>query len=397
MTSNRAWIGNNYFSGHPAHYTTLDFGVLRGRVFRTRFLSPVCGPLFLSSPPWKLSQSATPLLLQSDAVLSFLKLRALNLLHQPASPCNLGSGVPRLLNDQELFRNGAEVNASVAEGGISDSYLNLPNFISFTRLLSGPLLGWMIIHDMYSSAFIGLAISGATDWLDGYVARKMKINSVVGSYLDPLADKVLIGFVALAMVDKGLLYRDGRLRFLREKKDKEDSGSVFGLLLIDIICGDKVDYDSCLEQGLACVFALETRMYKILVLNLAFGTYFLLCEAGLVALVVLRDVALVGAAVYKRAGSMDWELNSWRDFFNLNGMHAEKVEPLLISKVNTVFQLVLVAGALLQPGFGNEETQLYINYLSWLVASTTITSTAAYGVQHWRNGASSMRKSKFRT
>ncbi|KAK4439321.1 Cardiolipin synthase (CMP-forming), mitochondrial [Sesamum alatum] len=299
--------------------------IRRHFLFRSGFLSPVGGPLFLSSPPWKLSQFATPLLLQSDAVLSFLKLRALNLLHPPPSTYNLGYDVPRLLNDREEIRNGAEVDASVGNGGISDSYLNLPNFISFTRMLSGPLLGWMIINDMYSSAFIGLAISGATDWLDGYVARKMKINSVVGSYLDPLADKVLIGFVALAMVDKGLLY------------------------------------------------------------------------PGLVALVVLRDVALVGGAVYKRASSMDWELNSWRDFFNLNGAHAQKVEPLLISKVNTVFQLLLVAGALLQPGFGNEETQLYIDYLSWLVASTTVASTAAYGVQHWRNKASSMRKSKFRT
>ncbi|KAI3456434.1 hypothetical protein Pfo_013097 [Paulownia fortunei] len=299
--------------------------IRRHFLFQSRFLSPVGGPLFLSNPPWKLSQSATPLHLQSDAVLNFLKLRALNLIHRPAFPYNLGYDAPRLLNEavREEFRNGTKVNASVGNGGISDSYLNLPNFISFTRLLSGPLLGWMIIHDMYSSAFIGLAVAGATDWLDGYMARKMRINSVVGSYLDPLADKVLIGCVALAMVDKDLLH------------------------------------------------------------------------PGLVALVVLRDVALVGGAVYQRASSLDWEWNSWRDFFNLNGTHAQKVEPLLISKVNTVFQLVLVAAALLQPGFGNEETQLYINYLSWLVASTTVASTAAYGVQHWRNGAALM-KSKFR-
>ncbi|PNX67557.1 cardiolipin synthase-like protein [Trifolium pratense] len=43
--------------------------------------------------------------------------------------------------------------------------------------------------------------------MDGYVARKMKIDSVVGSYLDPLADKVLIGCVAVAMVHQDLLHR----------------------------------------------------------------------------------------------------------------------------------------------------------------------------------------------
>lgn len=75
---------------------------------------------------------------------------------------------------------------------------------------------------MYLPAFLGLAVSGASDWvwilflflfllklspvlryyfplqLDGYVARKMGINSVVGSYLDPLADKVIMEFLASA-------------------------------------------------------------------------------------------------------------------------------------------------------------------------------------------------------
>ncbi|GFP97022.1 cardiolipin synthase mitochondrial [Phtheirospermum japonicum] len=304
--------------------------VRRHFLFRSKLLSPAVGPLLLSNPPWKLSQSSTPLLLRSDVVLRFLKLRAHNLLQRRALPYNLGYDARWLLRESsgDEFRKEAEIDAGVGGGGISDSYLNIPNFISFARLLSGPLLGWstlqcgpwMIVHDMYSSAFIGLAISGATDWLDGYVARKMRINSVVGSYLDPLADKVLIGCVALAMVDKDLLH------------------------------------------------------------------------PGLVALVVLRDVGLVGGAFYKRASDLGWKWNSWPDFFNLDGANAQKVEPLLISKVNTVFQLALVAAALLQPDFGNEETQHYINYLSGLVASTTVASTAAYGVQHWRNRAALMKK-----
>ncbi|KAL8468911.1 hypothetical protein ACS0TY_031932 [Phlomoides rotata] len=323
--SSRAFTSLSFISPSPIPTSFLlpsNSYIRRHSLFRSNFLFPVRGPLFLFNPPWKLSQSATPLHLQSDAGLNFLKLRALNLLHRPAFPYNLRYAVPRLLNERnrEESRNVAEIEAS-GDDGISHSFLNVPNFISFTRLLSGPFLGWMIIHDMYSSAFVGLAISGATDWLDGYMARKMGINSAVGSYLDPLADKVLIGCVALAMVDKNLLH------------------------------------------------------------------------PGLVALVVLRDVGLVGGAFYNRASSLNWEWNSWHDFFNLTGANAQKVEPLLISKVNTVFQLALVAAALLQPGFGSEETQLYIHYLSWLVASTTVASTAAYGVQHWRNGAALMKKS----
>lgn len=100
---------------------------------------------------------------------------------------------------------------------------------------------------------------------------------------------------------------------------------------------------------------------------------------------MLRDIGLVGGAIYKRASSLDWEWKSWFDFLNIDGTRSEKVEPLFISKVNTVFQLVLVAAALLQPEYGTEETQLYITYLSWLVASTTVASTAAYGAQHLKN------------
>ncbi|KAJ1405597.1 CDP-alcohol phosphatidyltransferase [Sesbania bispinosa] len=236
---------------------------------RDRSLSPFQsqrGPLFLTWPPWKLSQFATPLYLRPNVVV-FPKLHPFTLL-PPASPPN-----PLPLHSNH-------------------SFLNLPNFISFTRLLSGPLLGWMITNEMYTSAMIGLAISGATDWLDGYVARKMKIDSVVGSYLDPLADKVLIGCVALAMMDKHLL------------------------------------------------------------------------QPGLVGLVVFRDVFLVGGAVFLRASSLGWKWKSWFDFFNLDGTCRQKVEPLFLSKVNTVFQLALVAAALLQPEFGTQETQSYITYLS---------------------------------
>lgn len=286
-----------------------------------RFLSPLSsdlilhGPLFLSSPPSMLSQSATPLLLRSDVVLppTFNLLRNANL----GFPINLGFVNPALVVTTQ------DVDAKVDVNGASlvDNFVNLPNFVSFSRLLSGPFLGWMIINEWYLPAFAGLAISGATDWLDGFLARKMGINSVIGSYLDPLADKVLVGCVAVAMVEKGLLH------------------------------------------------------------------------PGLVGLVVLRDVMLVAGAVYKRGSSLSWQWKSWYDFFNLDGTRPEKVEPLFISKVNTVFQLILVAAALLQPELGTPMTQEYITYLSWLVASTTVGSTAAYGSQYLRNRSITISRS----
>ncbi|WVZ13257.1 hypothetical protein V8G54_017787 [Vigna mungo] len=274
-----------------------------------RFLSPGpgpgSGPLFLTRPPWKLSQSATPLYLHENAVV-FPKVHPFNLLRY-APPLPLPLPLPLRFPDP--------VPSVSTNPSLFHSFVNLPNFISFSRLLSGPLLAWMISNEFYTPAFVGLALSGATDWLDGYVARKMKIDSVVGSYLDPLADKVLIGCVALAMVHKDLLH------------------------------------------------------------------------PGLVSLVVFRDVFLVGGAVFLRANSLGWKWKSWFDFFNLDGTARQKVEPLLLSKVNTVFQLALVAAALLQPEFGTQETQPYITYLSYLVASTTVATTAAYGTQYFRRFA----------
>ncbi|KAJ9136324.1 hypothetical protein P3X46_033415 [Hevea brasiliensis] len=276
------------------------------------FQSQGRGPLFLSSPPWKLLQSATPLYLRGNAVV-LRKVEALNL---NLLRTRISSG----LTGQRVLDRVQELKEGVVDDRFFESFVNLPNFISLTRLVSGPLIGWIITNEMYSSAFVGLVLSGSTDWLDGYIARKMRINSVVGSYLDPLADKVLIGSVALAMVHMDLLH------------------------------------------------------------------------PGLVGLVVLRDVALVGGALYHRATSLDWKSSSWHDFFNLDGTHREKVEPLFISKVNTVFQLILVAAALLQPEFGTDETQSCITYLSWLVAATTVASTAGYGAQYMRNKSTLLAK-----
>ncbi|KAK8629473.1 hypothetical protein V6N13_078314 [Hibiscus sabdariffa] len=286
----------------------------------SKWIAPFNGPLFLSSPPWKLSQSATPFW---GNVTVLRKVQALNLdLIRGGGakfPVKLRFG--SVLSDPSVLgRVDTEKQSTKERDAVIESFVNLPNLISMSRLVSGPLLGWMIVNEMYGLAFVGLAVSGATDWLDGYVARKMKINSVVGSYLDPLADKVLIGCVALSMVHSDLLH------------------------------------------------------------------------PGLVGLVVLRDAALVGGAVYQRASSLGWQWKSWLDFVNLDGTSPQKVEPLFISKVNTVFQLILVASALLQPEFGTPETQSCITYLSWLVAATTVGSTFAYGAQHMRKRPGLMSK-----
>ncbi|KAG0620630.1 hypothetical protein M758_4G231100 [Ceratodon purpureus] len=91
-------------------------------------------------------------------------------------------------------------------GWSKEEVVNWPNAISMGRLLSGPLLAWMIANGMAKPALVGLLLAGGSDWLDGYMARRQGINSVLGSYLDPLADKVLVGCIAVSMAYSGLLH-----------------------------------------------------------------------------------------------------------------------------------------------------------------------------------------------
>ncbi|KAL2642146.1 hypothetical protein R1flu_009733 [Riccia fluitans] len=198
-------------------------------------------------------------------------------------------------------------------GWTREEVWNWPNSISMARLLSGPVLAWMILHEMWNPALIGLVIAGVSDWLDGYVARKMEINSVLGSYLDPVADKVLVGSVALSMAYAGLLH------------------------------------------------------------------------SALVALVIARDGVLVGGAFVYRAYSLRWQWRNWREFFRISIGGAGKVEPLFISKINTVLQLCLIGVALGQPALRIEDTYSLVPLLSWSVAGTTTISWGCYVYQYLKH------------
>ena len=69
----------------------------------------------------------------------------------------------------------------------------IPNLISVLRLLAVPWFLWLLLHDDRPiAAGILLAILGATDWVDGYIARHFDQGSKIGKILDPIADRVLL-------------------------------------------------------------------------------------------------------------------------------------------------------------------------------------------------------------
>src|SRR5579863_10024622 len=70
--------------------------------------------------------------------------------------------------------------------------LNLPNLITLGRLMLVPLAVWLIVNGRYGLAFWVLALAGASDALDGYIAKRFDRRTRLGALLDPIADKALL-------------------------------------------------------------------------------------------------------------------------------------------------------------------------------------------------------------
>jgi cardiolipin synthase len=77
----------------------------------------------------------------------------------------------------------------------------IPNLISFGRLLCVPVFLWLLwAEDRPVAAAALLAVLGATDWVDGYIARHFDQGSEVGKVLDPVADRVLLVAAGIALL-----------------------------------------------------------------------------------------------------------------------------------------------------------------------------------------------------
>ncbi len=79
--------------------------------------------------------------------------------------------------------------------------MNIPNFLSLSRIILVPLMVIFLIQDSYAKALIIFTIAGLTDALDGTLARMLNKKTELGAYLDPLADKILLAtsFVSLSI------------------------------------------------------------------------------------------------------------------------------------------------------------------------------------------------------
>ena len=181
--------------------------------------------------------------------------------------------------------------------------MSIPNLITLSRILLVPIVVWAIWSGAMWVAFVLFLAAGVSDAVDGFLAKRFHMTTVLGAYLDPLADKALIVSIYVTL---GII------------------GKIPGWLVI---------------------------------------------------LVVSRDIMIVGAVV------LSWLVGS-----------PVKVKPLLVSKLNTVAQIVFACVVLGSLGFGIAARTLTL-ILMGLVAALTLLSVAAYVAEWIRHMNSAAAKS----
>ena len=70
--------------------------------------------------------------------------------------------------------------------------MTIPNLLTLARIFLTPLLAWFLLRKWMTAAFLVFFIAGLTDAFDGLLARVLNQKSRLGSYIDPLADKLLL-------------------------------------------------------------------------------------------------------------------------------------------------------------------------------------------------------------
>ncbi|KAG6282363.1 hypothetical protein E4U46_008298 [Claviceps purpurea] len=98
-----------------------------------------------------------------------------------------------------------KAKSSTAETVIHEDIYTIPNFLTLTRLVAAPAVGYLILHDSHMWAVGLFTYAGITDLLDGWIARRWNRKTVVGTIIDPLADKALMTILTVCLATKGAL------------------------------------------------------------------------------------------------------------------------------------------------------------------------------------------------
>jgi hypothetical protein len=92
-----------------------------------------------------------------------------------------------------------------------ENIYTIPNLLTVSRLVAAPFIGYCILHDYHAWTLGLFAWAGVSDLLDGWIARRWNSGTVVGTVIDPMADKTLMTILTVTLAIKGAL--PGKLDF----------------------------------------------------------------------------------------------------------------------------------------------------------------------------------------
>lgn len=83
--------------------------------------------------------------------------------------------------------------------------MSIPNLITLGRVILVPVVFWLLVTSQMEAAFLVFVVAGVSDAVDGYLAKRFGWATELGAYLDPLADKLLIVCIFVALGVRGEL------------------------------------------------------------------------------------------------------------------------------------------------------------------------------------------------
>ncbi|EXJ70246.1 CDP-diacylglycerol-glycerol-3-phosphate 3-phosphatidyltransferase [Cladophialophora psammophila CBS 110553] len=94
---------------------------------------------------------------------------------------------------------------SLTQAQTHENIYTIPNALTLSRLLSAPMIGYFVLHHEPLTALALFAYAGFTDLIDGYLARRFHSQTVVGTVIDPMADKILMTTCVVTLTANGTL------------------------------------------------------------------------------------------------------------------------------------------------------------------------------------------------
>ncbi len=79
-----------------------------------------------------------------------------------------------------------------------------PNVITLSRMAATPVLAYWVVSEEFMFAIVGCSLAAASDYLDGYLAKRYGWTTVLGTYLDPLADKAFVNTLGISLWYSGI-------------------------------------------------------------------------------------------------------------------------------------------------------------------------------------------------